>query len=296
MIELVVSIAVLSLVILPFFGIFTSAARLDERSRNDLTANYLAQKLAEEAKSHPLVHEGWTRTVSAGSVAFERQSLDNPFNGYSARILYAPLTLSVAPNGFEEFVAGGTNGYDAVFELTWDENAKTLSYSFGGSAPHTVNATDTSNNIDITLDNHEGMDAFLFEVKINRNNPLLEYPFTLDSSIDSIRIKVALDQESTVVQSNRTVTVTNNTRDWNLVSRAISLEVDAVNFQADERVDIRPGNADADILFKTLEAGGDPSGPDTSCCQLTIEITGYDPISQSNKVLKILKTTACGRE
>ncbi|MBK5251970.1 MAG: type II secretion system protein [Peptostreptococcaceae bacterium] len=53
LIELLVSLVVLSILLVSFYGIFTNAAKLDIRSKNEMTANYLAQQIVAEVKNDP---------------------------------------------------------------------------------------------------------------------------------------------------------------------------------------------------------------------------------------------------
>jgi prepilin-type N-terminal cleavage/methylation domain-containing protein len=100
LIELVVSVAVLSILIVPFFGIFTSAAKLDIRSKNDMTANYLAQQIVAEVKNNPDIFDeddDWTTGDSIDLGALFSQK----YNGFSANITLNPTSVSITSNGNE---------------------------------------------------------------------------------------------------------------------------------------------------------------------------------------------------
>lgn len=293
LIELVVTVAVLSIVILPFFGIFTNAAKLDERSKNDMTANYLAQQLAEEARNEPFALSGdmsWTRKEEGTAYIFTKSDLDGAFSKFSAQVTYEPLSLSVSPNGLQDAFSGESRDYSALFEFTWNNNDKTISCAFENEEAATQNITDTANDIEINLENgNEGINSFRLEVKINSSNPLSEFKFNLPPEMDAIRIKSTLDPASSVEQKSRTITVANNTRDKK-DSRAISLLVDTVNFTGNDNVDIVPKNKSDNIVLHTLVGASGTSG-ESGFYRLTVEIKGYDPIAGTKKVLKKLITS-----
>ena len=302
LIELVVSIAVLSIIIVPFFGIFTNAAKLDMRSKKDLTANYLAQHLASEAKEHPMTHSGWDESLSGSTAVFTKDPLEGDYSKYSAVLTYDDFTHSVESNGYEN-LSFGNNDYAADFTFIWDESEKGLGYYFdtdlSGYESGGANIEDTSNNVEINLENDEdaGIDSFLIEVKINNDNPLAEYRFDLDTDVDFIRIKASLDPDSGIHHKNRTITVANSTKDQNNISRHISLFVDSENLgdgstnsdDGDNYVNIKPQGS-GDINFTNLD---DISVTSTENILklLTVEISGYDPITGTVKVLKKLVTT-----
>src|SRR6056297_152368 len=204
LIELVVSIAVLSIIIVPFFGIFTNAAKLDMRSKKDLTANYLAQQLASEAKENPMVHTGWVETTNSSSTVFTKSSLDGEYSRYSAVLTYDDFTHSVESNGYENF-SSGNDDYTADFLFMWNEDDdKKLGFSFStditGDEDGGIEITDPSSNVEVHLENYtvdEDINTFRLYFKISNDQPLAEYIFELDSDVDSINMKLSLDPDST---------------------------------------------------------------------------------------------------
>ena len=128
LIELVVSIAVLSIIIVPFFGIFTNAAKLDMRSEKDLTANYLAQQLVAEAKEDPMGLETsayWDKTVNGNETIFAtKNGLPSPYSEYDATVTYEPKDITTSKGAFT--ILNGQNPYDATISIKFDCSNKDL--------------------------------------------------------------------------------------------------------------------------------------------------------------------------
>src|SRR6056297_2750526 len=128
LIELVVSIAVLSIIIVPFFGIFTNAAKMDMRSKKDLTANYLAQQLVAKAKSDPMGLESsayWDKTVNGNETVFTtKNGLPDPYSKYEAKVTYKPQDITTNKGSFT--ILNGQNPYDAIISIKFDCNDKDL--------------------------------------------------------------------------------------------------------------------------------------------------------------------------
>ena len=291
LIELVVSIAVLSMLIVPFFGIFTNAAKLDMRSKKDLTANYLAQHLASEAKEHPMTHSGWDESLSGSTAIFTKNPLEGDYSKYSAVLTYDDFTHSVSSNGYEDLSSGNVD-YKSMFTFKWDEEAKTLGYFFDNSESGGYTIEDTSNNVEINLENgSSGINSFFIEVKINNDNPLARYDFSLDEEIDFIDIKITLASESDIDQKNKTIQIANNTVNQENPNqkRHITLGAYCENFIDNEFVTVTSQGSD-DISLVHLDET-EVVATENSLKLLTVEISGYDPITGTVKVLKKLVTT-----
>ena len=299
LIELVVSIAVLSVLIVPFFGIFTNAAKLDMRSNKDLTANYLAQQLASEAKENSTDHStywtdsGWTETAS-GSGVFTKSSLGGDYAEYSAIMTYAPQNLSISSNGLEGTISGDIKDYKVIFDIIWDAEEKTLSYILDdGTIVEGEAETDTSNDFEIFLENDDdgGMDDFIIRFKINSHKEVI-YSFTLPRLMTSVSINTiaipgpTLDKERKLTINNTTEDVDPKPKKNEPGSREISLEVDAALDK--EIFDVKFGKG---VVLTYLDEEEEVIiQEEKDLLFLTVEVSGYDPIGKEIRVLKTLKT------
>ena len=302
LIELVVSIAVLSVLIVPFFGIFTNAAKLDMRSNKDLTANYLAQQLASEAKEHPMTHAGWTESTDGTETVFTKDSLvddDGNYGEYSAVLTYGDFAHSVSSNGYENLP--NVNGtFNSIFDFKWDNNTKTLVYNCGESGGDTT-VEDNANSPQIIIENDKDSLPYgfilTFQADKNNNNSedaLATYYFT--EYTDTIRLKISLNSTSNPPNnaSLRIVNGTNTDQEKHPEKgNHLLIEVYTENLGFDGYED--------DSYDASIKTTGDISpinldeieavASENSLKRLTIEVKGYDPISGTNKVLKKLVTS-----
>ncbi|SRR6056297_374937 len=303
LIELVVSIAVLSMLIVPFFGIFTNAAKLDMRSKKDLTANYLAQQLASEANENSADYSSYW-TVSGWTIdspgTFEKNSLvdsNGNYSEYSAVLTYSDFSPSEPSKDWDEYLAN-IEHYSAIFDLYFDSSNKIFNFSYEGLDILSEDIQNSSNDPEIFLENSEtGFNDFIIRVKISSYQN--EYPFTLSENIDSISMKIKLDPNinEDLINKNRQIKIWNNlpeSEDYDISkhdkdkARPLFLELYTENFNEFEKIELELKNGD--ITEHNLDdLSINLNGSDLN--YLTIEISGYDPISGTNKVLKKLVTS-----
>jgi len=304
LIELVVSIAVLSIIIVPFFGIFTNAAKLDMRSKKDLTANYLAQQLASEAKENPMVHTGWVETTNSSSTVFTKSSLDGEYSRYSAVLTYDDFTHSVESNGYENF-SSGNDDYTADFLFMWNEDDdKKLGFSFStditGDEDGGIEITDPSSNVEVHLENYtvdEDINTFRLYFKISNDQPLAEYIFELDSDVDSINMKLSLDPDSTIDSPSKIKLFNETTDKPSKFKRELTLGLYTSNLAIKNHYDDDYNDEQkvsleftGTVILNNLDEFNAIIS-ENSLKLLTVEISGYDPITGTVKVLKKLVTT-----
>ncbi|MBK5251969.1 MAG: prepilin-type N-terminal cleavage/methylation domain-containing protein [Peptostreptococcaceae bacterium] len=339
LIELTISIAVLAILIVPFFGIFTNAAKLDSRSKNDMTANYLAQKLIAEERKNPwgrISDENW---VYDDDSIFTTSSLDEEgekYAAYSANITYKGLNLLVDESNLADGsneVAG--NQDEGVFDYTFTINGNDDMYSSGhgtggdnGNHPYdldiaindindeeifsdtvTVNFNENPtmykefrNGFDISFGSSYNTSAIVFSPKDERG------PRDYGTEISTLGISLSANIKQTVKFVFNTDFPKAN-GNWDKINvgllkpwqnKKVYYFVDATtkpdNFTiTSEHDDIILLLSEDDPNFPSEGAEGGNSGNVSEITKklysVTVEITGYDPISKTNKVLKTLVTT-----
>jgi prepilin-type N-terminal cleavage/methylation domain-containing protein len=297
LIELVVSVAVLSILIVPFFGIFTNAAKLDIRSKNDMTANYLAQQIVAEVKNNPGIFDeeeddDWTTEDSIDLGAL----FTSTYNGFSAKITLNPTVGLLASNGKENEML--QNDYDVDFNIEWNKDDKSFFYIWE-DIPFEETIDDTSSNFEFIVEECNGCDDcspyedlysakyypgewngpydYHVAIKVDNSNYWVTIPFNVNADDPVIGIKLLA---SDISNGSNKVTIDNKTD--------ITIKV----FTSDDadKVDIeKKNNNDSSIELDPPISGSDDESHQLQ--NLTVEVTGYDPISEENRVLTKIITT-----
>ncbi len=293
LIELVVSVAVLSILIVPFFGIFTNAAKLDIRSKNEMTASYLAQQIVAEAKNNLAIFDededdNWTTNDDATKYTTDSLSyLGSDFSKFSASItVEQPTNLLFSSGGSsEDFIP---DDCEAVLIVTWREdinpNTKRIDYE-GSPNGTTGDFEDNASDFEIILMDDEGEENYELVAKIDNNNPNKEnttlFTLKINGVVANTTIAVIVSDDSQV-DNPRTITIDNQTGKNNNPT----INIDAFTNTHEFITIVGKGN-EGGVTMNNVFA--QPS-LDTSLSMIRIEITGYDPISKTNKVLSKIVT------
>lgn len=293
LIELVVSVAVLSILIVPFFGIFTNAAKLDIKSKNDLTANFLAQQMVAEAKANPMgliSDSDWIKTTDDEKTVFSRNSLEGDFSKFSAKVTYEPLSTSISKSTFT--ILSGQELYDVVINLTFDcsdsDNDMTpIDFSVNGTTLRMYVVKDNSeHNIggfvyhsDILLHFEDGK----IELKPKNSKDKFGYTFSLTDDLN------LTSDSSILINANVIGSKTNNLKKIWLSKDDI--DNITINHNLNSKIKFNT-KGQSGFSFQTLS---DPASTivetQTSLYNLEVEISGYDPIKKMKTPLKKVIST-----
>lgn len=283
LIELVVSVAVLSLVMLPFFGIFTNAAKLDARSKNEMTANYLAQRIATEFQTHNSEIGSWVESDEGTHTLYTNDDLSymgSGFSEFSANVrIDDPLTLSVNAEGNLTF---NPDNYDAVLLIQWDESTKSIEYTYDGLTYSSETLEDTSSNFELVLSGEAS--PFTLHSKVNADDPW----FTMSLYASGATSLAILLDEAYSPNGQNTITIENDTG----TNKNPAIEILTYVNQHDNIAVVAKGNGSGVEINPFVEDGITTS----TLSVMTVEVTGYDPVSGTSKILKRLFTSVHGNQ
>ncbi len=292
LIELVVSVAVLAILIVPFFGIFTNAAKLDIRSKNDMTANYLAQQIVAEVKNNPGIFEEESDWTTENAIDLD-DLFGQKYKNFSAQLNYEPITdLSVTQTIIEpsEYNASRPNATITIgFKENSDgETAKVFDYDYFDG----VGGEFTDEDIVIGGNNDTEIQFKVNDTKLTIHFKSASETFDLDTPIiipdpaEVFIIKIIWDTDSDDAKNNTKIELINKDTNYNVQFLTENFGTNSVgDVQYD--VKINPGSG-VEPYVPTI------SNPNTdleNIKQLSVSITGYDPIKKTDRVLEHFLTT-----
>ncbi|HKL10557.1 MAG TPA: type II secretion system protein [Clostridia bacterium] len=289
LIELVVSVAMLSILIVPFFGIFTNAAKLDMRSKKDLTANHLAQHIASEVKGNPDIFSDETEYMTPdGPKNWTTESemdlsylIGNEYKGFYAEIEYGPLVNLSVELEDNINVNDDVEVDEEITALIMNDDKNHVDLFFDLEVAGDFYDKNGNGQIKVMIEKVKtsGQHAGEVEIKIQGNS----FYYPIDSVMNNrgfILIKIVLLGESDYT-GERDIEIKNKNTDEKYNVRYI-----IENFN-DSVVTINDDDDNVDE-YDSYEDGDTHAASELR--NLTVKITGHDPVSKTDKVFKTLST------
>jgi len=296
LIELVVSIAVLSIIIVPFFGIFTNAAKMDVKSKTEMTANFLAQEIVANVKNNPNIFEEKPEWTTASAINLGDLFEDENFKDFLAQIEYVPITdLSVTQT------ITGTSGFDASkpnatikigFQAVDDEKTnKVFDYEYYDSDENIVSNNDIviGENNDTEIEFKVQSDELIIGIKSANATLDINTQIEIPDSKEIFIIKIIWDTSSDDPKNNTSISLINK----NNSGTNYNVQFITENFGKNS-----VGSETYDVDIKTTgdvepyaPAINNSSFSSEDLWQLSVTVQSYDPFEKNNKVLEHFLTT-----
>jgi len=307
LVELVVSIAVLSILIVPFFRVFSNAAKINIRSKNEMTANRLAEHIVGEIKNNPQIFEVEDLWTTGGAIDLG-ELIGSQYDGFSAEIDYGEQVSLPVDSGeeTEETEEDGYSGEDEMITIKFTESSNKVDKAFsfkglyseeGSEVFEVLNSNSNSCRIKFTSDS--GHIYIWISGTGNGNNYQKIATYDRDDIIDDssdedyFLLKLLWDEDSS--KSKRwKITVENDTDNdndlyINVKCTHVNLDLTSNKVEYDAYIKENPNdNVEFGDFSQETVSSGESGG--SGLRSLTVRVWGYDPFEGSTRVLETFST------